>query len=122
VEQSRRLEFKPLIIGKSTHSMQQLSAACQERPTYVALGPVFTTPTKPAVQPVGLSYVRQAVEFLSNTAIAGVAVGGITLGNVGKVLDTGVSAVAVCSAITEADDPAAACRTLKEKIIASAKK
>jgi len=122
VEQARRLQFKPLIIGKSTHSMQQLSAACQERPTYVALGPVFATPTKPAVQPVGLSYVRQAVEFLSNTSIASVAVGGITLENLGGVLDAGAQAVAVCSAVTEADDPAEACRALKEKIATSAKK
>jgi len=122
VEQARRLQFKPLIIGKSTHSMQQLSAACQECPTYVALGPVFATHTKPAAVPVGLGYVHQAVEFLSDTAIAGVAVGGITLENIGDVLDAGATKVAVCSAVTEADDPTAACRTLKEGIIASAKK
>jgi len=122
VEQARRLQFKPLIIGKSTHSMQQLHAGCEERPTYLSLGPVFATPTKPAVQPVGLNYVRQATEFLSNTAIAGVAVGGITLENLGGVLDAGAAAIAVCSAITAASDPAAACRALKEKIIASAKK
>jgi len=122
VEQARRLQFKPLIIGKSTHSMQQLQAGCRERTTYLSLGPVFATPTKPAVQPVGLNYVRQATEFLSNTAIAGVAVGGITLENVGEVLDAGAAVVAVCSAVTAAGDPAAACRALKEKIIALAKK
>lgn len=122
VEQARRLQFKPLIIGKSTHSMQQLEAGCEERPTYLSLGPVFATPTKPTIQPVGLNYVRQATEFLSNTAIASVAVGGITLENLGEVLDAGAVAVAVCSAVTAADDPASACRMLKEKIIASAKK
>jgi thiamine-phosphate pyrophosphorylase len=122
VEQARRLQFKPLIIGKSTHSMQQLSTACQERPTYVALGPVFATLTKPVAVPVGLGYVRQATEFLSSAAIASVAVGGITLENIGEVLDAGASAVAVCSAVAKADDPAGVCRALKEKIIASAKK
>jgi thiamine-phosphate pyrophosphorylase len=122
VEQARRLQFKPLIIGKSTRSIQQLSAACQERPTYVALGPIFATPTKPALKPVGLDYVRRATEFLSNTAIASVAVGGIKLENIGGVLDAGAQAVAVCSAVIEADDPAEVCRALKNKITASAKK
>jgi thiamine-phosphate pyrophosphorylase len=122
VEQARRLQFKPLIIGKSTHSIQQLQAGCRERPTYFSLGPVFATPTKPAAQPVGLNYVRQAVELLSDTAIAGVAVGGITLKNISEVLDAGVTAVAVCSAVIAADDPAAACRAFKEKITALAGK
>jgi len=47
---------------------------------------------------------------------ATVAVGGVTPKNAGEVLKAGAGAIAVCSAVTEAKDPTAACRALKEKI------
>lgn len=46
VEAAKRLCPTPMIIGKSTHSLEQLKQACQENVTYVGLGPVFSTPTK----------------------------------------------------------------------------
>jgi len=116
VEQARKLQLAPLIIGKSTHSLEQLHGACREYPTYVSLGPVFSSGTKPTVEPVGLKYVRQAKEQLADTGICNVAIGGITLGNVEEVLNAGAGAIAVCSAVTEAKDPLTACRVLKEKI------
>ena len=122
VEQARRLQLTPMIIGKSTHSVEQLQKACGEQPTYVSLGPVFSTPTKPDLVPVGLGYVTRAAEVLAETGVGHVAVGGITPDNVEKVLKAGAKTIAVCSAVTGAADPAAACRMLKEKITACTKK
>jgi thiamine-phosphate pyrophosphorylase len=116
IEQARKLQLTPLITGKSTHSPEQLRAACEERPTYAALGPVFATATKPTAPAVGLEYVRQAKEILDGTGIGNVAIGGITLENAEDVLKAGADAIAVCAAVTKARDPAAACRALKEKI------
>ena len=115
IEQARKLQLTPLIIGKSTHSPKQLRAACQERPTYAALGPVFSTATKPTAPAVGLDYVRQAKKILAGTGIGNVAIGGITTDNVEEVLEAGADAIAVCAAVTKAADPAKACRLLKEK-------
>ena len=94
-----------------------MRAACEERPTYAALGPVFATATKPTAPAVGLDYVRQAKEILAETGIGNVAIGGITLDNVEDVLEAGADAIAVCAAVTKAKDPAKACRALKDKII-----
>jgi thiamine-phosphate pyrophosphorylase len=116
IECARNLQLAPLITGKSTHSLKQLRAACEERPTYAALGPVFATETKPTAQAVGLDYVRQATEILSDTGICNVAIGGIMLSNVEDVLRAGAEAIAVCAAVTKASDPTAACRVLKERI------
>jgi len=118
LDQARKLQLAPLVIGKSTHSLEQLHAACEQLATYVSLGPVFSTGTKPTAKPVGLDYVKQATEILGRTGIGHVAIGGITLDNVGDVLNAGAKAIAVCSAVAEADDPAEACRALKEKITA----
>ncbi|UCF00026.1 MAG: thiamine phosphate synthase [Planctomycetota bacterium] len=119
VEYTRKLQLTPLILGKSTHSVEQLRAACDELPTYVSLGPVFSTPTKPQAKPVGLDYVTQAVAILKDTGIAHVAIGGITLDNINKVLSAGAKAIAVCSAVTESADPTAACQALKQKVLAA---
>ena len=118
VEQARKLQMTPLIIGKSTHSIEQLRAACEELPTYVSLGPVFSTGTKPDAAPVGPDYVRQGVEVLDGTGIRHVAIGGITLDNIENVLKASAKTIAVCSAVTEADNPTNACKALKEKITA----
>jgi len=118
IEQARKLQLVPLIIGKSTHTLRQLRDACEERPTYVALGPVFATETKPTAKAVGLDYVRQATEILADTGVCNVAVGGITLDNMEDVLEAGANAIAVCAAVTKASNPAAACKVMKDKITA----
>ena len=116
VDCARRLQMTPMIIGKSTHSPEQLIAACGENPTYVGLGPVFATETKPAAKAVGLEYVRQAGRILADTGIGHVAIGGINRDNVNEVLSAGARCIAVCSAVTKAIDPKAACSDLKDKI------
>lgn len=116
VAEVRKLQLSPLIIGKSTHSLEQLAAACDEPITYAALGPVFTTATKPGAEAVGLEYVARATQQLEGSGVASVAIGGIGPENVESVLNAGPCAIAVCSAVTAANDPAAACRLMKEKI------
>jgi len=116
IEQARKLQLSPLIVGKSTHSLEQLHSACKEYPTYVSLGPVFSTRTKPGAEPVGLDYVRQATKELADTGVGSVAIGGITPENVEDVLKAGARVIAVCSAVTNVEDPVTACRALKEKI------
>jgi thiamine-phosphate pyrophosphorylase len=109
LEQARKLQLTPLILGKSTHSPAQLAAAIAELPTYVSLGPIFATLTKPEAQPVGLEYIKNALPILSGTGICHVAIGGITLDNLDAVLKAGAQTIAVSSAITGSPDPKDAC-------------
>lgn len=118
VEKVRYLQFTPLIIGKTAHSQQQLTEAASEMPTYVSVGPVFTTSTKPELTPVGLDYVANAVKLLEPSGVNHIAIGGITLKNIESVLRAGAKRIAVCSAVTEASEPSVVCNALKEKITA----
>jgi thiamine-phosphate pyrophosphorylase len=117
VEQVRRLQLSPLILGKSTHSLKELEAACPSLPSYVSLGPAFATPTKPGIEVAGPEYIRQGLARLAQTGISHVAIGGITLDNVEQVIEAGAQRVAVCSTVTKMADPAQACRRLKERIV-----
>jgi len=116
IEQARKLQLAPLVFGKSTHSKAELNAAIAELPTYVSLGPVFATPTKPQMKPVGFDYVKEALPILTDTGIAHVAIGGITEKNIETVLAAGARIIAVNSAVTNSSDPAAMCKKLKQKI------
>ena len=113
---AKALVNKPMIFGKSTHNMEQLKKAVDDMPTYVGLGPVYPTGTKPSAESVGLEYVSQAVEYLKDKSIDHVAIGGITTSNLTDVLAAGAKAIAVCSAITQAPDPKKACIDFKQKI------
>jgi len=115
--QARVIPVKPTIFGLSTHSPGQLKAAIAQRPDYVGLGPVFATATKPGAVPVGLGYISKGIRLLSDSGIAHVAVGGITLENVDQVIKAGARAIALCSGVTDSSNPEEICRKLKDKIL-----
>jgi thiamine-phosphate pyrophosphorylase len=88
------------IIGISTHSLAQAVDAEKGGADYVGFGPVFHTTTKDAGSPKGIEMLFKIKKKLR---IPVVAIGGITLENLSMVLETGVDAVAVASAILSGD-------------------
>ena len=88
------------IIGISTHSLAEAADAEDGGADYVGFGPVFRTVTKAAGNPKG---VEMLYEVKKKLRIPVVAIGGITLENLRLVLETGVDAVAVASAILRGD-------------------
>lgn len=93
VEAARKVVGSGEIVGISTHNEEQLRAAIEGGPDYVAVGPVFATASKANPDPVvGLELVRRARAM---TELPIVAIGGITLGNARSVIEAGADAVAV---------------------------
>jgi thiamine-phosphate pyrophosphorylase len=99
------------IVGRSTHAPEQANAA-EEDPDvdYLAVGPVHETPTKPGRAAAGLQYVAHAASTVKKPWFA---IGGLDAGNVHEVVERGATRIVVVRAITEADDPEAAARTLR---------
>lgn len=85
-----------LRIGLSTHAPEQARRAVASGAHYVAIGPVFATPTKPGARPVTLEYVSWAARTL---VVPWFAIGGINLGNLGEVMAAGAERICVVSAI-----------------------
>jgi thiamine-phosphate pyrophosphorylase len=113
VAQARSVGGGRLLVGKSTHTPQQLEAALAEQPDYIAVGPMFPTATKPQDFIAGPEALRAAAQ---RTSIALVAIGGITARNVQQVVARGAGCVAVCSAVIGAEEPAAASRAIRDPI------
>jgi thiamine-phosphate pyrophosphorylase len=94
------------LIGLSTHSPEQAKRALAAGPDYIAIGPVYSTGTKPKAKPVTLEYVRWAAK---NVNIPWFAIGGINLRTLDDVLAAGAKRICVVSAILNATDVMKAC-------------
>ena len=108
-----------LLLGRSTHTAAEVEAARSEPVDYVAFGPVFATSSKDAEHPPrGLARLAAAVAASAGRPV--VAIGGIDATNAAEVRAAGAVAVAVISAVADADDPVAATRTLADALRGSA--
>ena len=101
------------IVGISTHSLAQAQAAERNGASYIGVGPVFSTATKPGVSPVGLELVCQVAPQIT---VPFFAIGGITLDNLDQVLATGATRIAVVSAILNAPDVRQAAAAFKTRL------
>jgi thiamine-phosphate diphosphorylase len=96
-----------MILGLSTHSVEQARAAQAAGGDYVAVGSMFPTGTKPDFELVGPELVTK---LRPEIRVPLIAIGGITLDNVAQVVRAGADGVAVISAVCGAPDPQAATR------------
>jgi thiamine-phosphate pyrophosphorylase len=108
----RRIVGPDAIVGFSTHSDEQVDAACRQPIDYLAIGPVFASATRMAVaSPIGEAGVASAVARARVAGLPVVAIGGITTENAAQVMAAGAAAVAVISGLL-GDDPRASARRL----------
>jgi thiamine-phosphate pyrophosphorylase len=92
-EGARTVLGPELLLGVSTHNLEQLREADAGPADYIAFGPVFKTSSKRNPDPlVGLDGVRAA---RAATRKPLVAIGGITRLNARSVIDAGADSVAV---------------------------
>ena len=101
------------IVGLSTHSLEQALEAERDGADYIGVGPVFPTATKPGVKPVGVELVREVATRVKTPFFA---IGGITLDNIGEILEAGATRVAVVSAILKAPDKTEAATAFKKRL------
>ncbi|GAA4830767.1 thiamine phosphate synthase [Luteimicrobium xylanilyticum] len=112
VAAARSLVGPGVVLGRSTHDDAQAAAADVDPDVdYFCVGPVWATPTKPGRPGVGLELVRRVAA--SRPTTPWFAIGGVDADTVAEVVDAGATRVVVVRAITGADDPEAAARTLR---------
>ncbi len=102
-----------MLLGVSTHAVEQARAARDDGADYVAVGSMFATASKPDFQLVGPALIRK---LRGEIRVPLVGIGGITHENVAEVVRAGADGVAVISAVCAAPDPTAATRRFLELI------
>jgi thiamine-phosphate pyrophosphorylase len=104
VHEVRRIIGPNMLIGVSTHNIEQARQAVIDGANYIGVGPTFPSGTKQFEQFPGLDFVRAVAAEIRLPAFA---IGGITLENVSQVLEAGIPRVAIGGAVCNADDAAA---------------
>ena len=112
VAEARDMLGPERIIGISTHSLEQALQADEEGVVdYIAIGPVYHTPSKDTpIQPLGLELLAEVVASVGTPVVA---IGGITGDNIEEVLTTGVRRVAVIGGILGGGDPGENARRMR---------
>ncbi|MDO6445532.1 thiamine phosphate synthase [Colwellia sp. 1_MG-2023] len=104
-----------LRLGISSHGHFELLKIKQYQPSYLAIGAIFPTKTKDMTGQIqGVKTLSDLVKLTPE--IPTVAIGGINLARAKSVLNTGVSSIAVVTAITEAPDPELAVKKFQQLI------
>lgn len=107
----RRAFGKQMLIGASTHNLNEARAAADEGADFIVFGPVFETDSKKTYgPPVGLTSLQEAAEQLP---IPVIALGGIKPDNFQDALRAGAAGIAAISMFVEADDLPALIRRIK---------
>jgi thiamine-phosphate pyrophosphorylase len=104
-----RRRFGPrVLIGRSTHRVEEVERARDEGADYAVFGPVYETPGKGA--PVGLGELAKAAAV----GLPVYALGGVTLERFGELAGTGVAGVAAVRLFQTISDLAEVARTACE--------
>ena len=111
-EEARRILGDNKIIGMTAKTVSQAQRAEALGADYIGTGAVFHTSTKTDAKDMS---IETLVEIAGSVDIPVVAIGGITYENMDALKDTGVSGLAVVSAIFAAKDAGDATADLKRK-------
>jgi thiamine-phosphate pyrophosphorylase len=106
----------PPLYGRAVHDEAEARRALVERVSYVVVGPVFPTGSKPGHPGAGVEMLARLATAAAPTPVY--AIGGLTPERVVSVLATDVHGVAVRSAILTAPDPERAARAFADVLSA----
>jgi thiamine-phosphate pyrophosphorylase len=102
------------LIGLSIESLEQMDEEAVANADYLAISPVFTTGTKTdTAKPWGLDGLARARALTDKPLVA---IGSIGIDNAREVVAHGADCIAVVTAVTMADDPAAAVAALVKEV------
>lgn len=107
---SARAIAPDLIIGASSHNLDEALAAQNDGASYVNIGPIFATQTKDV--PTGVIGPEAISAIAPGLRIPFTCMGGIKVHNAPELIARGARTLAVVTAVTAAPDPRAAAAEL----------
>jgi len=113
VAEARTQAGAEVIVGKSTHSLDQAVAAELEGADYIGVGPIFATPTKPDYIPVGPELIAQV---RGQVCVPQFCIGGINEETLPQVVAAGALRVVIVSALLQSADIPSYCRRVKREL------
>lgn len=119
VAEARRMLGPDIVIGGTANTFDDVKALAEAGADYIGCGPFRFTTTKQRLSPVlGLEGYRDIVRRMreSDIGLPIVAIGGITFDDIGPIMRTGVTGIALSGSVLRADDPVAEMRRVVEAV------
>jgi len=91
------------LLGRSAHDLQEARDALRDEPSYLIVGTVFPTASKPGRPGAGPALVESVSRLVRPVPVY--AIGGVGVAAVPGLVRAGAHGVAVCGAILSANDP-----------------
>ena len=113
----RKIVGEEMLIGRSTHSLEQAKQALEEGADYIGFGPLYPTPTKAGRPAIGLEEVSTMEESVGKILPA-FCIGGIKPENINEVLAAGARRCVVVSNILTAENVREATAEVRKVIAA----
>lgn len=113
VRDARSIIGTQMLIGVSTHHIEQARCAVLDGANYLGAGPTFPSTTKAFFAFAGTDYLH---DVAAEIRLPTFAIGGINEGNLDRVLQTGIGRIAVGAAVTQAEKPGCAARNLLDML------
>ena len=113
VSEIRKRAGRDFIIGATAKTVEQAQKAEREGADYLGVGAVFSSPTKTEAKRITK---EQLSEITKAVNIPVVAIGGIDADNITELHNTGISGVAVISALFSAEDVESRAALLKQRV------
>jgi thiamine-phosphate pyrophosphorylase len=90
-------------LGRSVHDLREARDAIAEDPSYLILGTVFPTASKPGHPGSGPELVRKVSQLVAPVPVY--AIGGVSVSAIPPLIRAGAYGIAVCGALLQANDP-----------------
>ena len=113
VAEARALAGAEVLVGKSTHSLNQALAAEKGGADYIGVGPIYATPTKPDYVPVGPALIGRVS---SAVRVPQFCIGGINEQTLPEVIAAGAQRIVIVSALLQSSDIPAYCGRVREQL------
>ena len=102
VDAVRKIVGRNMLIGVSTHNLDEAKKAEAGGADFVTFGPIFSTPSKMSYgAPVGIEALRTVKKHVQ---IPVFGLGGIRINTISQVLQAGADGIAMISAVLAAPD------------------
>lgn len=108
----RAMVTDSMIVGISTHTVDQTKEACALGPDYIGIGPVFPTPTKKIADPaIGIEGMKKMVAIAT---VPAVCLGGITFETLPDLITHGARNFSLVRPLCDSPEPGRVLRTIGE--------
>lgn len=115
LKQARERIGPQILLGRSTHSLEQARQALVDKADYIGFGPLFPTPTKKGRPGIGLDKIS-AMQDEVGLKIPAFCIGGINPGNLQEVKQAGARRVVIVSHLLSSPYPKKETRKILSKL------